>query len=142
MVMSAIPKRKLCWHCEGGVALEEDNCPYCGVYLHPEEPLPQRESATIQLPSHNDNDDDEEESFSSPVEEVAIPSVTFFKALALLLVGSTLAFFALALFLFNENGLFTLQWDASRWYLYATVAIPLLYLGWRSLGSLESSLDD
>jgi len=31
--MSAVPKRKLCWHCEGNVARDIDNCPYCGVYL-------------------------------------------------------------------------------------------------------------
>jgi hypothetical protein len=32
--MSAIPKKKLCWNCEGNVAKDIDNCPYCGVYLH------------------------------------------------------------------------------------------------------------
>ncbi len=31
--MSAVPKRKLCWNCEGNVSKEVDNCPYCGVYL-------------------------------------------------------------------------------------------------------------
>lgn len=32
--MSAIPKKKLCWNCEGNVSHNIDNCPYCGVYLH------------------------------------------------------------------------------------------------------------
>jgi hypothetical protein len=32
--MSAVPKKKLCWNCEGNVSREIDNCPYCGVYLH------------------------------------------------------------------------------------------------------------
>jgi hypothetical protein len=32
--MSAVPKKKLCWNCEGNVAKDIDNCPYCGVYVH------------------------------------------------------------------------------------------------------------
>ena len=35
--MSAVPKKKLCWNCEGSVAKDIDNCPYCGVYVHAEE---------------------------------------------------------------------------------------------------------
>ena len=31
-------KKKLCWSCEGRVAKEAENCPYCGVYLSPNMP--------------------------------------------------------------------------------------------------------
>src|ERR1700722_19064125 len=32
--MNTIVKKKLCWNCEGQVSHEEENCPFCGVYLN------------------------------------------------------------------------------------------------------------
>lgn len=33
--MESIPKKKLCWNCDGQVTLQEELCPFCGVYLSP-----------------------------------------------------------------------------------------------------------
>lgn len=44
-VMSGEAKKKLCWNCEGLVALHLENCPYCGVYLSPTETATQSMSS-------------------------------------------------------------------------------------------------
>lgn len=49
--MSAVPKKKLCWHCDGNIAKDVDNCPYCGVYLHAREP----EEDNLWNPSYTSN---------------------------------------------------------------------------------------
>ena len=53
----------------------------------------------------------------------------------LLLPGVFFLLFSLILLLFSNHGLLTLQWKAQYWFIYAGVALPLLYFGWRSLGS-------
>lgn len=126
--MSPIPKQKLCWHCEGNVSIHDDNCPYCGVYLNPEE-------------GKNEEYVESETVFSSSFEESKIEknlsSFDYLKPLTLLLLGSTLMIFGFILFLFNQKGVFTLQWNADAWYLYLLVALPLLWIGWLSLKQID-----
>lgn len=33
--MNPKTKKKLCWNCEGSTSVQDENCPYCGVYLSP-----------------------------------------------------------------------------------------------------------
>lgn len=70
--------------------------------------------------------DDEEEPQSDEFKSIMM-------AVALLLSGSVFFLFSLALALFSQNGILTLQWDGSVWYIYLTAAIPLILLGWKSL---------
>lgn len=57
--------------------------------------------------------------------------------LVLLLAGSMLFLFGLALILFSHKGRFTLSWDATYWFAYFIVSIPFLYFGWKSLDKIK-----
>ena len=154
--MNATLKKKLCWNCEGRVGLEEQNCPFCAVYLGPapndagerkddilaphykiveaQEPEPalttpysmnepqSEQAAAIQLPT---------ETTSGPVQNVALP-------LTLLSGGLLFLVFGLILFLFSTDGVLTLRWNGSFWYIYVSLAIPLLGFGWKLIQQLDN----
>lgn len=133
--MSPIPKRKLCWQCEGNCDFEDDNCPYCGVYLHPEGAETHHEEHTFTPPYKIPLADEQlaSEETVKPQTVAQTSSIAFVKPLLFLLLGSTLSVFAFILLLFNHNGYFTLQWNADIWYVYLLVSVPLLWGGWRTL---------
>lgn len=160
--MSAIPKKKLCWNCEGSVAKQIDNCPYCGVYLHGTEP----EEANIWNPSYTPSIDKESISnittpfYSSAknetIEELPTENETQeesktspkdynllltqlkkdFLPIFFLMSGSIFLLFGLVLFLFSSNGTFTLQWNGDNWIYFLVLSIPFLLLGWSFLQKL------
>jgi hypothetical protein len=152
--MTAIVKKKLCWNCEGRVSSQEENCPFCGVYIN----------GTLNI--HGGDDEDEEEEVeeepldenrahvplytpeaegSSPPQpqEAPEPAVstpfsltqynTEFLSLFCLTSGAVLFLFSMVLVLFADNGALTLQWDASLWFVYLIVSLPALFFGWRFL---------
>lgn len=157
--MNKSQKKRLCWNCEGSVAVSEETCPFCGVSVIPAF----LEGASVEFAppysSHDEKDlavpkspfagheefeevDDHEPEVAKKASEGDV-NVDEFKrvaiAVTLLLSGSVFFLFSLALGLFsNNNGLLTLQWDGSYWYLYTVLALPLLLLGWRSLMKLDS----
>jgi hypothetical protein len=154
-------KKKLCWNCEGSVARDALNCPYCGVYLRRDE--------------DNDDYEDEEDAITPPYriesfaknavpqapyatpESAAISTTpvaeskpilstktlndwkTVFIPLLLLLSGSIFLVFGMILLLFSSGGLLTVQWRGSLWIWYLVLALPLLYFGWRTLKNLDES---
>lgn len=155
--MHGKPKKKLCWNCEGNTSFQDENCPYCGVYLNP---------------SYIDNNDDKNNLFSPPYQvketeqESQPPSPPYsaeetskkiksdhlqemkkneaidevrmiFTPLLLLLSGTVLFFFGLVLFLFSHNGLLKLTWNGRYWYLYFILAMPILFAGWWALQQLH-----
>lgn len=145
--MNKTLKKKLCWNCEGNVTLQQENCPYCGVYLSPSDgsedensllpPYRLEISQESSIPStpYQSSEDKEEE--SAAVENSESPPASDVKALvlplSLLLIGVTFGLFALLLVLFSKNGYFTLSWDADLWYVYLIIAIPAFIGGYRSL---------
>jgi len=144
-------KTKLCWNCEGSVARDVIHCSYCGVYLKRDEDEDlqfEQNTEESYKPSYNPASSDQEEVPPPPyqatkqaVEAIpSAPSSVDWKAvvfpLFLLLSGSFFLFFGLLLTFFSENGLLTLQWDSSYWFVYFTLSMPLLYFGWRTLGQL------
>lgn len=154
-------KTKLCWNCEGSVSRSAENCPYCAVYLSPEnEDLTEETAVPIKAPYRQDKKagkeipkapyrpiekENEENALDEEigVQEMALPvNLTNFQAtflpLILLTTGLISIFFSLMLFLFSENGKLTLQWDGDFWYVYGLIALPLLFFGWRSLESSDS----
>lgn len=154
--MTAIPKKKLCWNCEGSVSLSEEICPYCGVSVVPAslEGVGHSLSPPYQMNAAQENtiprspylpDDDEDKEDASKktlvdIDESDVP-VDEFKnillALLLLLSGSMFFLFGLTLVLFSHNNVFTLQWDSSFWFFYSLLSLPLLFFGWRALLKLD-----
>jgi hypothetical protein len=149
-MMNSKAKVKICWNCEGRVSLKDENCPYCAVYLHPED---------------NEDEEEEEISLEPPYKVISGPGPSIPKApytseevesaeqvnltiskdhlkqivtpLASLLFGSVFLLFGFILLLFSENQVLTLRWSSSYWYAYMLLAIPLLFFGWKTLESLD-----
>lgn len=147
--MSKPVKTKLCWNCEGNVSRSAENCPYCAVYLSPEEEAKESEQPTPKPPYRAEKTTDIPKapyaSLHEPEEvarEMALKPAglkTLFLPLIFLTTGLIFVFFALMLLFFSENGKLTLQWDGDVWYIYGILALPLLILGWYYLNNSSDS---
>lgn len=158
--MNEKPKKKLCWNCEGSVSLENENCPYCGVYLSSIAMSGQGDKDTLFAPpyrlanSHADKEvppspfansgTSEVASVSTQLDNTEIASRDSMKkiimTLVLLLGGSGFLLFGLVLLLFSDQGVFTLHWNGSYWPLYFVFAAPMLFVGWRTLQQLHEDV--
>lgn len=132
--------------------MEEENCPFCGVYLSPvfngqEDDkhslvapyrLVTTEEEVPKSPYHVD-EEPKEEAAASPVLAEVNPVKQTVMTMALLFSGSILLFFGSLLMVFSENGSLTLHWNAEFWYLYLAFSLPLLFLGWRGLNQLPEN---
>lgn len=153
--MNAIPKKKMCWNCEGRVAFSDENCPYCGVYLSSSSLInPQNESSThippyrtgsdksIPASPYGMNKDVEEEKTEDTTESVQEEALNPTQSstvlpFVLLLASSVFLVFGLILLVFSNQGTLTLQWNASYWFVYLGTAAVLLFIGWRSMRNLK-----
>jgi hypothetical protein len=146
--MNANVQKKMCWNCDGNVQLEEDVCPYCqtsldgfmggmadGSLLYPSA---RGQSKVIPAapfaPQHTEEEESSDEALNHGNENNLL---SFTCALALMMGGIILMIFAIALCVFSHNGKLTLQWNSDYWLLYCGMALPLLYLGVRTLQRLE-----
>ncbi len=148
--MSKQVKQKLCWNCEGSVARNLENCPFCGVYLNPEEnsdaaseandpfyvPDPQASDAVPDAPYVPQVSAAEAKSLVATTAANSVASSTII-AILCLSFGVIAALFALLLFFFSVDGKLTMQWEEDLWSLFAIAALPLLFFGWRRLNSLS-----
>jgi len=154
--MSIKPKKKLCWNCEGNVEEKHENCPYCGVSMNVSPLAGTKTADDLLAPPYRSNSSNKDQSIPKapysnkeepPAEVVSAPATTgeFQSAavsLTFLTVGSVFALFSLVLALFSDKqGVLTLHWHASYWYIYLLIALPLLYLGWRGSARLIQSED-
>jgi hypothetical protein len=57
--------------------------------------------------------------------------------LTMLLAGSVFFLFGLVMFLFAQNGVLTLRWNANYAFIYLLSGVPLLYYGWVALSSVD-----
>lgn len=163
--MSAVPKKKLCWNCEGNIAKQIDNCPYCGVYLHADEleensdwnPSYRPSSKTEEIPSpiyqiqqETDVNDSEEAIEASPkdLKEASNPfswnhlSTELTKdvfPILFLMMGSICFLFGVVLMLFSQNGALVLQWQESHALYFLFFSVPLVGFGWWFLQKLDPS---
>ena len=160
--MTDRPKVKLCWNCEGHLELNQENCPYCGVYVSPIEGSGSSEPVTppYQVEEKQDTHEEvppspyhtEQQEVTTPQPEVSVKvaehkelkkqaiaeGITLVLTPMLLLVsGSLFFFFSLVLLLFSQDGIFTLKWNADHWYLYLTVSLLMLFFGWKTLHRIE-----
>lgn len=156
--MSAVPKKKLCWNCDGNVSIAMDNCPYCGVYLQPEEERTFWNTASTQkaqdLPApvykiHEEEETIEESSSEAEGKEEETPIadtlLSFAKikrdtfATLFLMSGSLFFLFSLLLLLFSQDGKLTLEWSEELWIYFLVLSTPLLYFGWKSLQKIDTA---
>lgn len=161
--MKKTSKKRLCWNCEGNVSVDAETCPYCGVsvipacldnaasgftpsYRHEDVNDSSIPLSPYALPVQAEQENAQEDRSLDAVEagrdaEDQKPHYDEFKralfASALLLPGSVFFMFGLALLLFSYDGVFTLQWDGTIWFVYLILAIPLLLFGWRYLSKLD-----
>ncbi len=160
--MNMVMTSRLCWNCEGDVEADSGSCPYCGVDLGGEESPPEQTdtfepafrvvqsvkeapvpepayriapSGTVSEQTWNESINGERGQQEMKVQVEGIKG--WLLPLVMLLSGSVFLLFGLVLFLFSEDGVFTLRWNANFSLLYLVGAIPLLYYGWNSLQSLE-----
>lgn len=156
ILMNHLQRKKLCWNCEGSVSLSEETCPFCGVsvvpaflegagaeFAPPYSTYKEKDNSIPKSPYgfHEDKGDLDIQQQPKEADE-AEPALDEFKRVALsltfLLCGSVFLLFSLALGLFSHNGIFTLQWDANYWFIYTLLALPLLFVGWRTLMKLDA----
>lgn len=152
---------KLCWNCEGDVDLASEACTYCGVDLggatkeesqqafepaykvvrptgEPSIPEPAYRAsggAAVADEQWNEalNGAEGQKQMKSQVSEVK----GWLAPLTMLLSGSVFFLFGFVLFLFSQDGVFTLRWNANFSVLYLVLAVPLLYYGWQALQKIE-----
>jgi hypothetical protein len=157
--MSAVPKKKLCWNCEGNVAKNIDNCPYCGVYLHAAEMedesawnpsyRPDLDNEDIPSPLYQIKpqvDEESEEEAQTAGDSKSMTWNHLFSQLKydvfpilFLMMGSVFFLFGIVLLLFSQNGTFTLQWKESDGLYFLLFAVPLIGFGWMYFQRLEAN---
>ena len=152
--MTKSEKKKLCWNCEGSVSRTIDNCPFCGVYLNPEESSSEEEAVEELKAPYVPSQESSREVPNAPYQPVTEereavlrfeaadePYSPLFKEIVLPLLlltsGAIAVLFAFLLLFFSVNGKLTLQWDAEFWYFYALAAGPLLFAGYYLLRPLQ-----
>lgn len=151
--MSATPKKKMCWNCEGRVAFSDENCPFCGVYLSSSTLINVQNESSTHIPPYSTssdksippspygmkekeedqteiNDDLQEEALTSTNKNPLLPTI-------LLLAGSIFLVFGMILLVFSHQGVLTLQWNGTYWFAYLGLALVLLFCGWRALQNLK-----
>ncbi|HSW71807.1 MAG TPA: zinc ribbon domain-containing protein [Chlamydiales bacterium] len=142
-------RQKLCQNCDGEVDLDVIFCPYCGADLLEEkqsgsdENSFERSGAKLYPPPYSPkktialNLDAEEPAEKTETEEKqAIPKNTFW-ATFLFTLGVQAFLMGLLLFIFSENGVVHLKFDAKMWLFYLVFSIPMLYFGWKAIAHLE-----
>jgi hypothetical protein len=155
--MNKFVKTRLCWNCEGSVAVTAETCPYCGVSVVPASldgtpanfappyRIGSNESSIPRSPyaSQQEAQKPEEVEIGQPADKSSEAPLDDFKrvfwALVLLLSGSVFFLFGLVLVLFSTDGVFTLRWDGTLWFIYSLVSIPMLLLGWKAFSKLDST---
>jgi len=156
--MTIKQKKKLCWNCEGSASFEDENCPYCGVYLSPLSVGGNEAADDLLNPPYKlkPSDEEEQEIPASPygqqqeeeeIEEEPIRNEKEDHAentvqavllpLVILSTGFVFLLFSLALLLFSQNDTLTLRWNANYWFVYLAIGIALLFVSWKILDSKE-----
>ncbi len=57
--------------------------------------------------------------------------------LFLLSLGVVFFLFSFILLLFSRDGIFSLQWNAHRWWGYLFLSAPCLFIGWKALNNIK-----
>lgn len=132
-------RQKMCYNCEGEIDLDVIVCPFCAADLREEKPEQFRspfppkaarvEVEAIPLPEIGGGESPSGEGEEAREGKAWLPTLLFS-------LGLQLTLFGLFLLLFSRDGVLSLQWDATLWFLYLLGAIPCLVFGYRGLSKL------
>lgn len=151
--------QRLCWNCEGSVHLEMERCPYCGTALdeapaeaasftppYANEPLSERH---IPEPPYSRTGgsslkqqhyiEDAEFVRKEPSSHNRSQLGSTFQSLGFILAGSIFLIFGFLLYLYSEKEFLILKWNTDHWPYFFFSALPMLYLGWKSLIQSEEN---
>lgn len=130
--MNPKKNKKLCPHCEGEIDKDALYCLYCGadlgsnLTLTSKDEIPEPLYRTSQQESFQDSvlRDEQEDQEDQASSNLSMP---------IILSGTLLIVFGLFLLIFSDDGYLTLRWDASFWFVYLVIGLPLLAFGWKLL---------
>ncbi len=160
--MKLTERQKMCTSCEGRIAIDALVCPYCAadqgsasqhqsiqqslsslypppyaakntgpksVHSKPQEPMPEKrfqQTTSSGIPNiHLDQSTEQQAEDKSS-----------FWPLLLLSIGANLLVIGLLQLFFSNEGLLTLEWDSSYWFVYCLGALPLCYFGYKKAKGL------
>lgn len=146
--MKPVDRQKMCPNCDGRVAYDVTQCPYCFAILQVENSPPPK---SMSPASSQDNLSAlYTPPYSSKPAEAAAPkaalhsekeNISFkeasdskiFLPILLLTLASNLFTLGILQFFFSDHGVVRLEINANYWFLMLFVSLPLFYLGWKKL---------
>lgn len=157
--MAQNQRTKMCPNCEGNVAMEVSICPYCGsnVFEKDENVTNQKPAESAKSLSYEETlaslypppykpkvidtdgsyEKDEDINQVQQKEEVKLDDTNNLLSTILFWVGVNILVFSLILLFFSKDGFLHLKWNASYWYLYSLISLPLLYFGFKGINNIK-----
>lgn len=136
MLMNSKRNKKLCWNCEGEIDKDAIHCLFCGTELKNNPPAtpPEPPYRAKMAPQK----EEQKEAIANAPAKKSVEQDDSRGALSflLLLVGAIFLAFSLFLLIFSSQGVLTLSWNASYWFVYLLVSLPCLFFGWKALRNL------
>ncbi len=150
--MKVKDRQKMCSNCDGRVAIDSLECPYCGTdfpegtkQAAAQGPLFKNQTlqdslASLYTPPYSQpkkNVSPEPTLVQEPElpqeEETGSQEKGTFWALFALIVAGNLFTIGMLQFFFSDHGLLRLEWDSGYWFLYCLIALPLAYFGLKQI---------
>lgn len=134
--MKSADRQKICPNCDGKVAYDVTQCPYCFATLRaenspsPKSAPPQDSFSALYTPLHPTSKP--AEALYSDKDQETSDTQSFWPLLALTIGGNLLTLSVLQFF-FSDHGVVRLEINGSYWFLMLLVSLPLFYLGWKNL---------
>ena len=111
----------------------------------PQESIMAQEPSKPAAPSFPENQSSLLSSYEEPAPIAPAPQVEAIDTkkselfpLLLLALGANLLTVGLLLFFFSDNGTLTLEWNASKWFVYCLASLPLVYFGLKAIRRPQS----
>lgn len=155
--MKQADRQKMCTNCDGRVAYEATQCPYCFTTMQAEAPVqgnlfksspPQDNLTSLFTPPYSAREtaSEEKKTFKKapesaapkiPVEKETVSENKSFWPILLLTLGGNLFTLGVLQFFFAEQGVVRLDINASYWFLFIVLSLPLFYFGYKQLGQTQ-----
>lgn len=141
--------RRMCWHCEGYVAVHLAQCPYCQAFLQDPtfgnaftrgireetDSFSENRTGPFNMPLSSSPWEDsllrhENSAETSPVSSSFLSKEAI--SLTLLFFGIGLGIFGLFIAFFGQGDKLVLTWSRSKAFYYVLAGVPLIYKGCKS----------